>query len=191
MQRLFFSFIKIGRRVVGVHQYFITCFLRSFFVHMSIKAASVVCRTLSDISCVDGRRYTFLVVGGTTVVHFRSINHHLERNCYHPVGGTSRILYHSSLFRTKSCIVVSLALKITVAGEKIKRVSIRLSGFQYHVQIMIRCDLIPRSRMILCIRKINVIVADKVSRFVQIDKLRVLRCMVNCPIDGNHCIFSG
>ena len=44
--------------------------------------------------------------------------------------------------------------------------------------------------MILCIRKINVIVADKVSRFVQIDRLRVLRCMVNCPIDGNHCIFS-
>ena len=44
--------------------------------------------------------------------------------------------------------------------------------------------------MVQRIREINIVIAYKVPGFVQVDRLRVLRCMVNCPIDGNHCIFS-
>ena len=40
------------------------------------------------------------------------------------------------------------------------------------------------------IREIDVIVADKISGFVQVDGLRVLCCMVDSSIEGNHRIFS-
>ena len=44
--------------------------------------------------------------------------------------------------------------------------------------------------MILCVRKINIIIAYKISGFVQVDRLRILCRMVNRSVDGNHCIFS-
>ena len=54
MQRWFFSFVKIDGGVVGIYQYFITGFLRGFFVYLAVQAAPVVSGALGDVAGVDG-----------------------------------------------------------------------------------------------------------------------------------------
>ena len=113
MQRWFFPFVKIGRGVVGIYQYFITGFLRGFFVYMAVQAASVVSGALCDVSGVNGRRNAFFVVRGTAVIYFRAVDGTaITRSTVLP--GFCMML---PSLETKSCIVVPSALKMTVAGE--------------------------------------------------------------------------
>ena len=85
-----------------------------------------------------------------------------------------------------------LSLEDDSGGRKYGEcIGIRLSQFDDHIQIMVAADLVAWSRMIHRIPVINIVVAGKISRFVQIDRQRVLRGMIYGAVDGDDCICTG
>ena len=192
MQGLLFSFIKIGGRVVRIFQYFITGLLRCFLVYPTVQAASVIQCALADISGIDGRRNAFFIARRTAIVHLYPVNHPVERNLDDLIHRAAGLLYHTACLLYILLYRSVLSLEDDSGGRKYGEcIGIRLSQFDDHVQIMVAADLVSRSRMIHRIPVINIVVAGKISRFVQIDRQRVLGGMIYGAVDGDDCICTG
>lgn len=102
------------------------------------------------------------------------------------------LLYHTACLLYILLYRSVLSLEDDSGGRKYGEcIGIRLSQFDDHIQIMVAADLVAWSRMIHRIPVINIVVAGKISRFVQIDRQRVLRGMIYGAVDGDDCICTG
>lgn len=128
----------------------------------------------------------------TAIVHLYPVNHPVERNLDDLIHRAAGLLYHTACLLYILLYRSVLSLEDDSGGRKYGEcIGIRLSQFDDHVQIMVVADLVARSRMIHRIPVINIVVAGKISRFVQIDRQRVLGGMIYGAVDGDDCICTG